>query len=262
MTTRQRTSAQAPKKTPEPAQAQAEVVDEGQEFDPWETESGLPNDVDAYMANCHFGTRDRYMEQVVAGGGESSGLMFLVDLVDEGGELLGQQGWTVGSGWDTEDDGASIFHPTRKNVVTSSRYGQLQNRAVKELGVNMRDYGTPLVAATWNGLGFHWMLESHSTLKQLEGGEFEQKQGLMPTEFIGVSEAIRGGEIKPAEAPEAGGAEIPEELETQLTKLAQENDFRAFVMAAMKLEGVAKNDDLMASVMDEGPEGFFQTHQG
>jgi hypothetical protein len=260
MTTQRKTTTSKVAPAPEPVEATVEET-EG-EFDPWELESGLPNDVDAYMAHCHFGTRDQYMQQIVAGGGEGSGLMFLFDLVDENGEIMGNQGYTVGSGWDTEDDGASIVHPTRKNVVASSRYGQLQHRTVKELEVDMRQYGIPTVAATWEGLGFHWMLEEHTTLKQLEGGEFEKKQGLMPTEFIGVSEAIRGGEVAPAEAPEAGGVEMSEELEAELTRLAQENDYKTFIMAAMKVGGVASSDEIMSYVMDESAEGFFATHQG
>jgi len=224
----------------------------------WELESGLPNDVDAYMSNCRFGTKDEYMKQIVDTGGETSGLMFLCDLVDEAGELLGQQGWTVGSGWKTEDDGVSIAHPVRKNVVISSRYGQLQYRVVKELSVEMDKYGKPLVAASWNGMGFHWMLEEHETLKQVEGGR-EKKQGLMPTAFVGLNEAIRGG-TAPAEAAAAKPV-VDKVIEEKLKDLAQTNDFKAFVMAAMKIESVSKSDELMASIMDDGKTGFFATHQ-
>lgn len=224
----------------------------------WDLESGLPNDVDAFMSNCKFGTREEYMKQIAETGSEGEGLMFLCDLVDASGELLGQQGWTVGSGWKTEDNGASLVHPTRKNVVISSRYGQLQHRVVKELAIDMGQYGKPTVAASWNGLGFHWMLEEHETLKQVEGGR-EKKPGLMPTAFVSLNEAIRGG-TAPAEAAAAKPA-IDEVLESKLRDLAQTNDFKAFVMAAMKIEAVSKNDELMASIMDDGKTGFFATHQ-
>lgn len=228
--------------------------------DPWELESGLPNDVDAYMASTHFGVRDQYMQKVVAGGGESTGLMLLCDLVDEGGEVLGQAGWSVGSGWTADEDGAAISHPTRKNVVASSRYGQLQHRVVKELGVDMNKFGKPLIAKSWDGLGFHWMLEAHDTLKKLEDGTVEKKQGLMPVQFNGVSEAIRGGKIL-AEAPDKAELAIAPKLNTKLADLAQTNSYKDFVKAAMKIPEVVLNDDLMSLIMDEGPGGYFATHQ-
>jgi hypothetical protein len=219
-----------------------------------------------------FGMRDRYMQQVVAGGGEEgSGLMLLCDLVSAEGELLGSQGWTVGSGWRSDDDGATLVHPTRKNVVASSLYGQFQYRVNKEIKVPMGQYGLPLIAATWNGLGFHWMLEGHETLKETEGVR-EKKQGLMPTVFIGVSEEIRNGTMQitsaggsaVVSAPGTGGAgsgEISEALEKQLTSLAQANAYRDFVKAAVKISEVAGNDSLMSSVMDDGPDGYFAQHK-
>ncbi len=233
-----------------------------EEKDPWELESGLPNDVDAFMANCRFGFREEYKAQVVISGGEEgAGMLFLTDLVDANGEILGSQGWSVGSGFRTDDGGATLVHPVRKNVVSTSRYGQLQHRVGKELGINMKQYGLPLIAATWNGLGFHWMLEEHETLKKMQDGAREKKQGLMPTSFVGMSEKIRGG-VATAEAPaKATGPAIDPVLEKKLTELAQTNAFKDFVRAAVKIQAVSGNDTLMSSVMEDGPTGFFATHQ-
>jgi hypothetical protein len=228
----------------------------------WELESGLPNDVDGIMTNCRFGTpREEYAMQVVAGGGaREETLMFLTDLVNEAGEELGQAGWSVGSGWKASDDGTTISHPTRKNVVISSRYGQLQYRVVKELGVDMEKYGKPTIAASWNGLNFHWMMELHDTLKVLQDGSKEKKQGLMPTAFNGVNEKFRGG-AAPAGVAKAAGPKIDPKLERQLKELAQTNPFKEFVKAAMKIPAVSQNDDLMSSVMDDTATGFFAQHQ-
>ncbi len=245
----------------------------------WELESGLPNDVDGWMRNCRFGVKEEYMQQLVASGTGAEGLMFLFDLVDENGELIGNAGYTVGSGWKANDDGTEITHAVRKNVVNTSRYGQLQYRAVKELKIDMDQYGEPTVANSWEGLGFHWMLESHETLKQLESGEREKKQGLMPTQFLGVNESIRGGEdAEPAEkstkatatkkatakagaSTKSNGPKMDSKLESDLKDAAQGNDFKTFIRLAVKKPGVAADDDLMSYVMDDGPEGFFQSHQ-
>lgn len=221
----------------------------------WTLESGLPNDVDGWMKNCRFGTKDEYMQAVTVTGGEGDegvpGLMFLTDLYSSDGELIGSGGWSVGSGWIPSKDGSSMHHPTRKNVVDSSRYGQLQRRAIKDLEVNMEQYGTPIVAASWDGLGFHWMIEEHPTIQGKE-----PKTGLMPVMFLGKKTG--------AEAP-AKGAQTKTESDIiiKLKALAEVSpDAKTFQKAALKNEAVTKDDDLMANVLDEGPEGFYAKNKG
>jgi hypothetical protein len=124
----------------------------------WVLESGLIDDVDAWITNPHFGTKDEYAEAVVAGGSNTAPLMFIVDLADENGDIIASQGWSIGTGWEVSDDGKEIEHPKRKNVVHSTMYGMLQHRVVEDLGVEMDKYGLPTNADSWDGLGFHWNL--------------------------------------------------------------------------------------------------------
>jgi len=222
----------------------------------WDLESGLPNDVDAWMKNCRFGTKDEYKQAVVASGtgeGEGvAGLMFIADLYDENGEMIGSQGWSVGSGWIPSDDGRSVHHPTRKNVVDSSRYGQLQKRVMKDLGVDMNEHGVPTKAPSWDGLGFHWLIEEHVTI---EGKE--PKRGLMPAMFLG-KKAV--GEAPVADKGAPGKAE-PDVI-MKLKSLAEVSpDGKTFQKAALRLEGVTKNDELMAEVLDDGPTGFYEKNK-
>lgn len=214
----------------------------------WETETGLPNDIDAWITNPRFGQKDEYAQVVQATGGE--GLMFLIDLVDANGELQGNQGYSIGTGWIVADDGLSISHPKRHNVVGGTLYGQLQNRVLKELKVLMGDYGLPTEAKSWNGLGFHWLQQPHTTVAGPD------KPGLMPVEFLGKKE---GGTVTPK--PAAAPAGVTSDLEVKLKDLAQANTVKDFQKAALKLPAVVANDDLMASVLDEGPTGFWATHQ-
>lgn len=210
----------------------------------WETETGLPNDIDAWVANPRFGLKDEYAQVVQAAGGEGS--MFIIDLIDERGELVGSQGYSIGTGWIISDDGLEISHPKRKNVVGSSMYGQLQNRVRRELGVKMEEHGLPTQAKSWGGLGFHWMLESHPIVG---GGE---KQGLMPVEVLGEKKI---GAVAPT-VPKVSG-----DLELKLKEMAQSNDVKTFQRLALKEPAVVANDELMASILDEGPTGFWATHQ-
>lgn len=211
----------------------------------WDLETGLPSDIDAWIGNPRFGVKDEYAQAVQATGAEG-GIMFIVDLLDEKSELLGSQGWSIGTGWIVSDDGLEISHPKRKNVVNSSMYGRLQARVVKDLKVDMESRGLPTQAKSWAGLGFHWMQEPHPTVSG------EEKTGLMPTEVLAGKAA----------APAAVAVE-PTAIESELIKLVKSApDAKAFQVAALRIEGVVTNDDLMARVLDEGPAGFYATNKG
>lgn len=218
---------------------------------PWDTETGLPNDVDGWISNPKFGLKDEYAEAVRAGGTAAEGTMFLVDLLDENGELIGSQGWSIGTGWIVSDDGLEITHPKRKNVVGSCLYGQLQNRVRRELKVPMEKFGPPTRARSWDGLGFHWMLLEHETVGA------GPKPGLMPVEFLGKKEGLAA---VPAGAPTRAPS-IPADLEMRLRTLAQTNDIQAFQLAAVKMIEVVASDELMARVLDGGPTGYWAQAQ-
>ena len=221
----------------------------------WDTETGLPNDIDAWIANARFGQKDEYAQVVQASGGESQ--MLLVDLIDEKGELVGSQGYSIGTGWIVSDDGKSISHPKRKNVVTNTMYGQLQNRVRKDLGIKMEERGLPTDAKCWDGLGFHWMQQEHDTVSG------EKRTGIMPV--LVLAERKPGATPATGTAAPVAAAAVPAgvtaELELQLKELAQSNDVKGFQLAAMKVADVVTNDNLMASVLDEGATGFWATHQ-
>ena len=217
---------------------------------PWDTETGLANDVDGWIRNPKFGTKDEYAQAVAATGSEG-GQMLLLDLVDENEEIIGSQGYSIGSGWIVSDDGLSISHPKRKNVVGSSLYGLLQNRVVKELEVDMASRGLPTEAKSWDGLGFHWLQQPHATV----GGA--EATGLMPVEVLSEKAAGAAGPATPKpSAPVVEGT-----TEKALAVIARTNELGAFQEKALAMSGVANNDALMASVLDEGPEGFWASHQ-
>ena len=217
----------------------------------WDTESGLINDVDGYIANARFGTKDEYAQAVAATGAEG-GQMLLLDIVDEKGEILGSQGYSIGTGWIISDDGLSIEHPKRRNVVGSSLYGQLQNRVVKDLKVDMEARGLPTEAKSWNNLGFHWLQQPHATV----GGQ--EATSLMPIEYLGEKKA---GASAPAKAVPAGAPAVVDNTEKALGILARANDQPTFQEKALAMPSVAANDELMAKVLDEGTDGFWTTHQ-
>lgn len=221
----------------------------------WETESGLIDDVDAWIANPHFGYKEEYAQAVLQTSGEQGGAMFIVDLADAEGTVIGSQGWSIGTGWEISDDGLEISHIKRKNVVHNSMYGQLQNIVMKELGIQMDDYGLPTNASSWDGLGFHWMLKPHTTVSGKE------VQGLMPTSFLG-----KKGESKPAAKTAAAKSKSAtgtgSAAEAEATKLVKSSSSpKEFQMKAMRVPAIVNNDALMAQCLDDGPEGFYATHK-
>ena len=182
--------------------AQQPQAAEAQEPGPWDTESGLMSDFNGWIVNPHFGVKEEYSQVVVqTTGGEQRGAMFIADLMDEENVIVASQGWSIGTGWEISEDGRYITHIKRKNVVTATLYGQLINHVVKNLGVDMAQYGVPTDAMAWDGLGFHWMLAAHATV----GGQ--EKQGLMPDIFLG-----RIGEEPPASAAEVAPAAIAQAI--------------------------------------------------
>lgn len=213
----------------------------------WVTETGLINDVDVWFQNCKFGFKEDY--GAVAGVDTP---MFITEMANEEGEILSSQGYSVGSGWIVAEDGLSISHPTRKNVVGSSVYGQLINRVIKDLKVNMAKYGRPTDAKSWDGLGFHVVQEEHKTLSG------DTKTAPMPTEFLGEREykPAPGGAGKAAPATEMAP------IEQKLATMASAMEVQPFQKAALKLKEVTENDDLMAVVLDDSAEGFWAKHHG
>lgn len=241
----------------------------------WETESGLMNDFDGWIKNARFGKREEYASKISVAGDmdESIGNMFLIDLVDESGEVVASQGYSIGTGWSISEDGFVISHPKRNNVIHQTIYGQLQHVVTDhdKLNLKMDEYGVPTDARSWEGLGFHWELAAHATLK-----EGETKQTLMPTAFLNVNESIRNGagEEAPAApvkaaAPKAGvktaakASTTPvSPMVTELTTLVKASKSQGeFALKAMKIKGLPQNDALMAQVLDEGPAGFYATHK-
>src|SRR3990167_394998 len=212
-----------------------------EEVGAWDTITGLPDDIDAWIANAHFGLKEEY--KAVS---KTESPMFLIDLVDETGEVIGTQGYSTGTGWEVKDGGKEIVHTTRKNIVKTSIYGMLIDRVIKDLKVVMPAGSSALIAASWNGLGFHWNQEKHKTV----GGE--EKSAPMPTAVLGAKKETitKAVEIK-----------IDPDLEVKLNKLVANLDKLSFQKAAMKIGEVVKNDTLMTLVLEDGPSGYYDTHK-
>lgn len=220
----------------------------------WETVLGLPDDIDGWITKPYFGPPAEEYEAVSGAGA----LFFKFTLVNAEGEDIANVGYSVGGGWIVQGDGESIEHPLRAKIVKNAVYGQFIDRVVKTLKVDMREYGSPRVAASWDGLGFHWMQESHATVGETKTGA-KEATALMPVTYLGEI-----GEM-PEKTAAAPAAKAKAEETGPRAKLADlvgsSEDYKTFQRAALKIPEVAENDELLSEVLDDGPKGFWATHK-
>jgi hypothetical protein len=222
-----------------------------EQHDAWELESGLPNDIDAWMVNCRFGKNDEYMSAVAKSDDTTMGTQFMFDLVDAEGIEVGKVGYSVGTGWVVSEDGKSISHDKRRNVVRGTRYGDLQEKVLVTMKVDMRGQGKPTDAGTWEGMGFHWMQEDK---KSVSG---KVNKVLYPSIFINRNLDIHAK----SGAPESAALEVDPLLLAKLVNLAQTRKAKEFQMAVMKMPEATGNEILMSQILNDGPDSFWSKNQ-
>jgi len=250
-----------------------------EELGPWDTTRGMVDDIDAFIQNARFGINEQYAQKIqeaVEDGVSPDQLCFLGDLVNAEGELLSSLVYSLGKDWRTEDNGATIVHDTRKNVVTSSRYGVFVDTVCKQLLVDMAQYGSnALSAASWEGLGFHWKTLKMKTLRGAE------KDVLMPNTFLGKLAGAAPAVAAPAvaaavkatpkvAAPVVRGAvkagakkelAIDAALEQKLAVMVKNMDMPTFQGAALNMKDVTSNQALLVSVLNESADGYYNSHK-
>lgn len=90
-----------------------------EEDDPWQTGSGMVDDIDGYIQEPFFGVDEKY---------NAEAMLFCATLVDPDGEPLTTLKYSVGQGWEAEDDGSEVRHPSKARITNSSRFGLFIDR--------------------------------------------------------------------------------------------------------------------------------------
>jgi len=241
---------------------------------PWDTSRGMVDDIDAFIQNARFGINDQYaqkMHEAVEDGTTPDQLCFLAELVNPEGELLSSLVFSLGKDWFTQDNGASIQHETRKNVVTNSRYGVFVDTVVKQLLVDMNQYGPDaLHASSWEGLGFHWNIVKMTTVSGKE------KDVLMPQKFLGklagtpapaaqvakpAARVAQPVKAQPAKAAVKAALIVDPALDAKLAVMVANMDMATFQGAALRDKAVLANQALLASILNESADGYYNMHR-
>lgn len=171
------------------------------EYDPWATTSGLPDDIDITITDAYFGVNADYNN------GET--LVLTIEGTTDDDDLPEYSGfYPCGNGWETTDKGktASREDGKRKGFNKTSGYGLFFTHAL-EAGAEdvLKARGTPFEAEVWKGLTFHF-----KRLKHDYKGDIGEVERLLPVEFKG--EAGKGG-AKPS--AKASGKPAPKEVEPE-----------------------------------------------
>lgn len=244
------------------------------EHDAWGTESGLFTNYEGTVAESWFGTDENIDDPT---------RVFLfwrfIDPVNEDGERYDEwtERFTIGKGWEVADGGSRIVRSdgnTRKKVNENTDYGRIINRVMGDQGGGkegqkyaeefkgvldvLAERGEPQNAKVWEGLSFK-IAEHEFSFTNDEDEEITYTRNL-PVAFLGVSgEGESGGSGGQSESNgSSNGKAAKAKAKAALKKLAKEHeDHGDFLDAALEIDGVADDDELMELAADDSDEGLF-----
>lgn len=231
------------------------------EFNSWETSTGLLDEYTGEVIDAHFGYKEEYQN------GEALLLFLEIQTGDpeigEGGILTEQ--WPVGKGWETGDKGKTATHESGKPKKFNG------NSGIGVLIDSIRDAGGIAVlakkgeaneAASYVGLNATFTRKEY---KNTINGD-EVKWARMLVSEIHQGKADKKAEAKveePAADAEKSGTDhkVPAALKIKLKKLAGEcDDHDTFVERAFgEIDGV---DGVQAVEDAVGDENFYASLKG
>jgi hypothetical protein len=230
----------------------------------WETETGLLDEYTGTIVRSWFATDARYQDGAVIL------LHWEIQTTDpDTPEVL--EKFPVGGGWDSPDGGTSVVHEKGKQKFNkNSIYGKIVDRVTSSDGVLhdvaavVRGRGRPTNASIWDGLTFQFKREEFDY-----GGDIGKKSRVMPIKFLGenAQPALALAPSTTTEAPAPAAAPVTSDVDpvvlAKLTNAAKASDsHQAFLDAAMEIDGVTTNNDLMAQLVDDSATGFYALAQG
>ena len=218
----------------------------------WETETGLLDEYQGTVTRAWFATDARY--------NDGNTVMLHLEIATNDQEFPEvTEKFPCGSGWDSRDGGETIEHEAGKQKFNkNSIYGKIVDRVTKPDGVlhdaftTIKGRGRPTKAGIWEGLTFQFKREEFNY-----GGDIGTRSRVMPVKFLGENaQASTGADNVKAET--APSSDIDPVVAAKLRKAASEaGSQQEFVDAAMAIDGVVGDDDLLAQIVDDSDAGFY-----
>jgi hypothetical protein len=242
-----------------------------------EGESGLIDNFEFSITKSWFATNEKYQNGTAL-------LLHWEGTTDQLDFPIQNVWYSFGSGWVSKDGGESIVHESGnpdKFFQKNSQYNKIIQRCTGEFGLKelFEERGAdPFHADMWVGLKFLMVSEEQEKIRDKETGEDKTpRPKLFPAAYLGLVEETPKG--KKAAAPKAAAKETGPEKIARLKAekaakeagdsgdgevtlrdqvkaiLLAEDDFEVAQTAALALDGVMDDDDLVMELMDE--EGLF-----
>lgn len=226
------------------------MVDE--EFDSWQTGSGLLTDYEGTVVKAEFATDIDYQQGIPT-------LLFLtLEYADkDSGETFeNKERYSVGADWKSYDGGETVEHPKgpTQRINKNGQYGRLIDAAIEAGGADLlRKRGKATNAGVW--VGTRWHFAEVSTDYNIDGNKITSTKNF-PDKYLGVIEDGGSGKAEsPPVKAETNGAgtldDVDPALVLQMTGLAREHDYSSWVDQCMGLTGVAESDTLVVALADD-----------
>lgn len=165
----------------------------------WELDSGLRDDMVLSIHGAYFAPHAEYQ------GGQQ--LMLWLLGTDENQEAV-ELRMSIGSDWETPDGGNTIVHPTKKkqHINKSCIFGHWISYCfeIPPLAQLLIERGGPTDARIWTGFILHLQAK---TLHW--GGDIQDQERLMPTEFFGLTSDQQTATVPPTAAPAPPPVQAP-----------------------------------------------------
>lgn len=158
---------------------------------------------------------------------------------------------SCGAGWESDDNGKSVTHPSRGMFTKNSSVGIFYD-AIKELDGAEEMFGdeSPMVASTWTRLEGHFK-QTDFNYTDRDTGKEKTGNRMLPTELF--TAAVKG-------ARAAAGYEPPASVKSKLDRIAaavSDHDTfvdQAFTKVLSKDDALAEDKDLNAYI--NNPENW------
>lgn len=208
--------------------------------------SGLLDDADIEITGAEFNYDAGYAE------GEQL-LLILSGTSDQEGWEEFTQFLSIGKGWDSPDNGATV--EGNDNFNANSQYGRfIQGALDSGAGGVIKDRGFPDKASIWVGLRFHV-----NRVDVDYGGKIGVKQVLVPTAFNGEATGKADAPVEATPSTESGAAPSNGSdavLRALILELKGAPNHDAFIEEVItKYPEVQQHADLFAEVVD--PDGIY-----
>lgn len=199
----------------------------------WDVPERDAFEFDAVITDAEFGYDDRFK----VWGTDDLALVLKLEMATSYGKNR-EEIFRLGAGWETDDGGKTVTHPTRKAFSAQSRAGGVVKRLIDLPGAmdELKDRAQPMSIDGWIGLDLHWKDEEYNTNDS--DGKPAVRTHIMPTAFNSDEAEIAVADISP-------------KVQAALEKLALTvNNHEDFVAEAWKIDEVRSNKAVEQAVMD------------